>query len=114
MKFTLYHNKNFLNYTFKTDKITTVPVSELEKVADVLFDEWAINSNNPDYGALDKVFMLTNNINDYWWKNNGVIPMEIINPQYRSTSVGDVIYDHFSHKYFLCCDSGWKEIKIER
>jgi len=101
-KYMVYHNIYFLNYAFKTDSVSELPMAILEKVATVICT------------TIDRAFELTNHIDCAWWENERV---DVYNPtnkplKYRSTSVGDVIYDYFNEKYFLCCDVGWKEIKI--
>ena len=53
---------------------------------------------------LEKAFMLTNSVNDAWWKNEGVTPM-FPEKGCRSTSVGDMVL--IGKEKYKCDSSGW-------
>ena len=53
---------------------------------------------------LDKAFMLTNNIDDAWWNNKGVVCLE----KTRSTMSGDQVIIK-GHTY-ECMDRGWRTL----
>ena len=53
---------------------------------------------------LEKAFMLTNSVNDAWWKNEGVTPM-FPEKGCRSTSVGDMVL--VGKEKYLCDSMGW-------
>lgn len=76
---TVYHNKNFLDYSLQslTGKTPTGPLT-VKKVARVNTD------------TLTNAFELTNHITILWEQNPGVTAFSKPN---RSTSVGDVLHD---------------------
>ena len=53
---------------------------------------------------LEKAFMLTNSVNDAWWKNEGVTPM-FPEKGCRSTSVGDMVL--IGTEKYKCDSMGW-------
>jgi len=55
-------------------------------------------------GKLEKAFMLTNSVNDAWWKNEGVTPM-FPEKGCRSTSVGDMVL--IGTEKYKCDSMGW-------
>lgn len=95
--FAVFHNTDFLNYAFK--EVDTISRTILFKVADVECD------------CLEKVFELTNHIDTEWW-NNKEVTIYGSNLNYRSTSVGDVVYSYDEKNYYICLSLGWKLINL--
>ena len=89
----VYHNRRFL----EDPHAPFVPLNFIH-VADVDIPE-------EDYGD---AFRLTNHIDEDWWNNKEVSPQDR-DPEYRSTSVGDVV-ELESGKKFRCLPIGWSEI----
>ena len=55
----------------------------------------------------EKAFMLTNNIDDAWWNNEGVTKM-FGGASCRSTMPGDTVL--VGTKKYICEAVGWKEV----
>lgn len=65
-----------------------------------------------DSENLDKIFRLTNHIDQFWWLNEGVIKIATEGSrsgQLRSTSVGDVVVLSNGDAY-VCRTLGWSLI----
>ncbi len=90
---TVYHNSNFIDYTFK--EVDELPADLLTKVAEV------------DSNDREKAFELTNHLTHDWTTNSEVTPLV---PRPRSTSVGDVM--EIDGKFYMVANCGYKEIKI--
>lgn len=76
-------------------------------------DFWAVADveiSNSDSGWLEKVYTLSQNIDDSWLKNEGVTSQK---SECRSTSVGDIIYSHGTDSYFMVDDIGFKQVKLQ-
>ena len=60
-----------------------------------------------DVDKCEKAFMLTNNIDDAWWNNEGVTKM-FGGATCRSTMTGDTVL--IGTKKYVCEPVGWKEV----
>ena len=92
MIYEIYHAKN---PTFGFGKTPKFP-GEYDLVARV------------QANSIDDTFKITNHIDEVWTSNSEVL--EVIKPNPRSTSVGDIVKDK-DRKYHYCDMVGWKEIK---
>ena len=63
-----------------------------------------VSSKLSTTSKLEKAFMLTNSVNDAWWKNEGVTPM-FPEKGCRSTSVGDMVL--IGTEKYKCDSMGW-------
>ena len=66
-----------------------------------------VSSKLSTTSKLEKAFMLTNSVNDAWWKNEGVTPM-FPEKGCRSTSVGDMVL--IGTEKYKCDPMGWSLI----
>jgi hypothetical protein len=97
MSIEVYHNKRFLDHTFKWGRTHFPCTADLELAAVV------------DTTDKEKAWVLTNNIDHPWPENPGVT-CKTTKP--RSTSVGDAVKDA-EGRWWLCCGVGWKEFDLE-
>jgi hypothetical protein len=88
----VYHNEDFLNAMLNDQ---TPTAAKLELVA-------IVNTEN-----FSEAYKLTNHIDQEWWKNDRVTVSQG-EPNYRSTSVGDVL--GFDDKFFMVTLFGFDEL----
>jgi hypothetical protein len=101
--FQVWHNKNFLDFEkYKYKEVDTVYLPEND------FGVVAFVNNVP---SLDDAFELTNNIDQPWVYNEGVVPFSSA-AKYRSTSVGDVIRNFDTDEWFIVMPMGFKKFKF--
>jgi hypothetical protein len=95
MKFQIWHNCLSGHKSFSQDSKDMFPKGYLY-IADV------------ETNDINKVYELTNNIDNQWFANPGVTAHCPARYHGRSTSVGDVVVDE-NGKRFVCASVGWKE-----
>jgi len=83
--------------------INPIKLSQYRAVAEV-----TAPYNIPILQGLDQAFRETNHIDVEWWENKTVEKMVIGNV--RSTSVGDLVEDLSTGKFWLCDSFGWKQV----
>lgn len=62
-----------------------------------------------DFCCLEESFRLTNTVDHPWWENDTVTPL-FVGDGWRSTSIGDVLYDCASGAYWKVKALGFERI----